>query len=404
MVTRNQNLDQRMNWFDRQFLRAQDFADESDYQVDRLRRHTRTLHTPGVAEGLAVTGQPGDGAITVGPGTAVDDQGREIVLLSSLTKLALPSSATAELYICYSEAQTSPSQDPGVTGYTRVSEIPQFIFRETAPGKQPVPGSGVLLAALSLKGGSLTSAPDVSGQTRAGAAVGDVGAFSVTLKAVGQPASAWPRLTASGPNQVAVAGDLRLTGQGGASGALTLPGPLTLNDVTFTAPGQNKLQVGGDLTVMAAGSSKGNLSLNGTLILQGGLQFGTAAAVTAISRDTSLSQNRDTAVPTEAAVKSYVDHRLGVQIGRLRFHNIVAGAAWQRQTIQFNPRFAASPQIFVAAFCAEGFSSTAAGYDSGIENVSGTQADITCACSAGTVAQLGLAWLAFGPIAELAIS
>src|SRR5689334_4055098 len=118
MVTRNQNLDQRMNWFDRQFLRAQDFADESDYQVDRLRRHLRALHTPGIAEGLVVRGQPGDSSVTVDPGTAIDDQGREIVLLTTPPPLTLPSFSSAELYVCYTEAQTGPSQDPGVTGYT----------------------------------------------------------------------------------------------------------------------------------------------------------------------------------------------------------------------------------------------------------------------------------------------
>src|SRR5215472_2703107 len=120
MVTRNQHLDQRMNWFDRQFLRAQDFADESDYHVDRLRRHLRTLHTPGVAEGLVVRGQPGDSAVTVDPGTAIDDQGREIVLITQSPPQNLPSAATAaELYMSYTEAQAGPSQDPGISGYTR---------------------------------------------------------------------------------------------------------------------------------------------------------------------------------------------------------------------------------------------------------------------------------------------
>ncbi len=348
MVTRNQHLDQRMNWFDRQFLRAQDFADESDYQVDRQRRHLRTLHTPGVAEGLVVRGQPGDAAVTVDPGTAIDDQGREIVLISQSPAQSLPAAATAaELYVSYTEAQTAPSQDPGISGYTRISEIPQFTFRQTAPTSQPVPASGVLLATVAISSGQLSSAPDISGQIKAGATVGDVTAFSVTLKRVGQPASAWPRLTASGPNQVSLAGDLRLTSQGTAPGALGLPGPLTLNDVALTAPGQNRLSVAGDLSLTSQGSAQGGLSLPGPLtfgggpqlassgpnqltlngdlrlarqgsasggltvpgsiLLSGGLQFGSDAPVTAISRDGSLSGNRSNAVPTEAAVKSYAD-------------------------------------------------------------------------------------------------
>jgi len=68
MVSRNRNLDKRPNWFDRQFVRAQDFADGDDYALDRRRRHTRLLHTPGVAEGLRVTGAAGDSAV---PGLTV---------------------------------------------------------------------------------------------------------------------------------------------------------------------------------------------------------------------------------------------------------------------------------------------------------------------------------------------
>jgi H-type lectin domain len=456
MVTRNQHLDQRMNWFDRQFLRAQDFADESDYQVDRLRRHLRALHTPGIAEGLGVSGQPGDGSVTVGPGTAIDDQGREIVLITAPQALALPSSSTScELYVSYAEAPTGPSQDPGVTGYTRITEAPQFSFRETAPGSQPVPQSGVLLAALSLKGGLLNTAPDVSGQVKAGAAVGDVAAFSVTLKRVGQPASAWPRLTASGPSQLSLAGDLRLTSQGSAPGQLTMPGPLTLNDVTLSGPGQQvlalagdmklssqgsargalsvagpltlgggpqltgasnyQLTLAGDLTLAGQGPARGMLTLPGLLTVNGGLRFGTDAPISAVSRDAGLSAARDTAVPTEAAVKAYVDHQVGFQLGSVYFHNVVAGQDWQRNTPVFPQPFARPPKVFIATICAEWPARSggttgplgvlvqptepAFGYDMRTENVTPTQFDIRVASSSGTVAQLGVAWLAFGQLA-----
>lgn len=401
MVTRNQHLSQHMNWFDRQFLRAQDFADESDYQVDRLRRHLRTLHTPGIAEGLVVRGQPGDGAVTVDPGTAVDDKGREIVLLTASSPLPLPSSTTAELYVSYTEAQTDQSQDPGITGYTRITEIPRFDFRETAPGSAPIPADGVLLAQLTLVSGQLTAQPDNTVQTTAGAAVGDIAAFSVTLKRVGQPSAAWPRITASGPSQLSLAGDLRLTGQGSATGSLTVPGSLMLGSgVKLATSGVNNLlTVAGDVLLLAQGTATGALALQGPLTLGGSLRFGTDAPITAISSDPALAAARDTAVPTEAAVKSYVDHRLGIQTGQVRYTNIVAGAAWQRQTVRFQPTFAAAPQVYIAANCAEAYLSSSAGYDSKVENVTTTQADITVASSSGTVGQVSIAWLAFGPLA-----
>jgi hypothetical protein len=400
MVTRNQHLNQHMNWFDRQFLRAQDFADESDYQVDRLRRHLWTLHTPGIAEGLIVRGQPGDGAVTVDPGTAIDDKGREIVLLTASAPLTLPSSTKAELYVSYTEAQTDQSQDPGITGYTRITEIPRFDFRETAPGSAPIPADGVLLAQLALASGQLTAQPDNTVQTKAGAAVGDVTAFSVTLRRVGQPSTAWPRLTASGPSQLSLAGDLRLASQGSATGALTVPGALTLGSgVQLTGTGTNQLSLAGDLLLSSQGTATGALTVPGLLGLGGGLRFGTDAPITAISRDPKLAAARDNAVPTEAAVKSYADHMLGIQTGQLFFSNVAGGGGWPTQTVHFQPTFAISPQVFVAVNLAEGVPASPGGWDVNVQNVTPTQADVRCGSSSGTITAVRVAWLAFGPLA-----
>jgi hypothetical protein len=226
MGTRNQHLDQRMNWFDRQFLRAQDFADESDYHVDRLRRHLRLLHTPGVGEGLMVRGSVDATSVTVDAGTALDDQGREIVLLTSTGAIDLPADQTAaDLYVGYGEAEAEQSQDPGIVGNTRIKETPQFSLRA---GGDPVPGSGVLLARLALADGKLTTEPDNTVRTMAGAAIGDVSVFSLTLRPVGQPSTVWPRLTASGANQVSLAGDLNVHGSATVDGLLTAPAGVQL--------------------------------------------------------------------------------------------------------------------------------------------------------------------------------
>jgi hypothetical protein len=47
--------------------------------------HNQSLHQPGIGNGFAVTGKKGDREVTVGPGYAIDDLGREIVLTSSRT-------------------------------------------------------------------------------------------------------------------------------------------------------------------------------------------------------------------------------------------------------------------------------------------------------------------------------
>src|SRR5207244_9117084 len=95
------DVTKRMKYFDRQFLRASDFQVEQAYHMDRHRRHTQLLHQPGVAKDLDVTGTADPTMVTVSPGTAIDSEGREIVVLVSQTKrVSVPAGTTrAEIYI-----------------------------------------------------------------------------------------------------------------------------------------------------------------------------------------------------------------------------------------------------------------------------------------------------------------
>jgi len=211
MVTRNRDLTKRMNWFDRQFLRAQDLADEQDYQLDRLRRHNRLLVTPGVAEGLSVNGTAGATSLTVTPGTAVDALGREIVVPAPLSLSSLPGAPTTkvEIYILYQESETDPSTDPGVTGNTRIAESPGLLVRRTQPAADPLPTNGVLLAEVTLDGAGHISGiagnPNNDVRLHAAAVVdNDIAVNSLTLKLKGVPSNQWPKLSCSGPNQAAL--------------------------------------------------------------------------------------------------------------------------------------------------------------------------------------------------------
>src|SRR5262245_60578915 len=113
MVERNRDVSKRLNFADRQFLRAQDFIDEQDYHLHRHRRHNRLLHTQGVSEGLEVS-RSGAETVQVSAGTALDDHGREIVLLTP-QQVPMPASVTGpvDLYMLYGEQATDPSPDPG---------------------------------------------------------------------------------------------------------------------------------------------------------------------------------------------------------------------------------------------------------------------------------------------------
>ncbi len=198
------DITKRMNYFDRQFLRALDFQDEQAYYLDRRWRHNRLLHTPGVAEGLEVSGSTGDTEVTVAPGTAIAPgtalypPGREIVLATARTvNMSGAPDGTVEIYIAYSEIETDPSTDPGITGNTRVTEGATFFI---VPDN-PLPADGVLLASVSVSSGALEADPDNSVRTPAAAVVdNDIAVDSLSLKCENLDSTQWPKLNCDGVN------------------------------------------------------------------------------------------------------------------------------------------------------------------------------------------------------------
>jgi hypothetical protein len=69
---------QRVNFFDKQFLRVDEFRDEQLYQLEARRRHNVGQHSWGIVAGLEITQE--EGALVVRPGMAIDGYGRELLL------------------------------------------------------------------------------------------------------------------------------------------------------------------------------------------------------------------------------------------------------------------------------------------------------------------------------------
>jgi hypothetical protein len=72
---------EKVRFFNRQLLTAEDMITERDYFLQKLRRHNRFLHGWGVVCGLTVTAAPTDGAnwrVQVGSGYALGPYGDEI--------------------------------------------------------------------------------------------------------------------------------------------------------------------------------------------------------------------------------------------------------------------------------------------------------------------------------------
>ncbi|HEX7317549.1 MAG TPA: hypothetical protein VF297_26850 [Pyrinomonadaceae bacterium] len=68
----------RVNFFDRQFLRVNEFRDEQLYQLAARRLHNVAQHYWGIVTGLEIALE--EGALVVRPGMAVDGYGRELLL------------------------------------------------------------------------------------------------------------------------------------------------------------------------------------------------------------------------------------------------------------------------------------------------------------------------------------
>lgn len=137
---------ERVNYFDRQFLRVEDFADEQSYQIAMRRRHNISHHTWGIVEGL----EPKfiDGGLYVSPGLAVDGFGRELIVetVQALSTRFFADLNTHEIqiWIDYSTADTMPSpkgfapfKAEGEGPFYRVSEKAQIRLSKPAPASKP---------------------------------------------------------------------------------------------------------------------------------------------------------------------------------------------------------------------------------------------------------------------------
>ncbi len=140
----------RLNYFTHQFLREQDFKDEQDYHVEMRRRHNRLFHSWGIVEGLEVH-RKGEHEITINPGIAIDGQGREIVLLSSVTRDLSSFNRDTHTFVTIGYRESWEESDHhtagGVEGYTRVTESPDISEKKHQP---PTDGSVVVLARVHL--------------------------------------------------------------------------------------------------------------------------------------------------------------------------------------------------------------------------------------------------------------
>jgi hypothetical protein len=71
---------ERLQSFNGQRLFASDLQGLEAFNREMRWLHNESLHQPGIGNGFAVAGKKGDREVTIGPGYAIDAEGREIVL------------------------------------------------------------------------------------------------------------------------------------------------------------------------------------------------------------------------------------------------------------------------------------------------------------------------------------
>jgi hypothetical protein len=137
----------RLNYYNHQFLEEPDFREEQQYHLEMRRRHNRSLHIWGVAEGLEVK-KSGNREITVEPGFALDREGRELVVIKPLAWDVGSTERHKQLhvFIGYKEhfEDTDRRIHGGVEGYNRITEFAEV----SATHEAEKSGPGVLLAIL----------------------------------------------------------------------------------------------------------------------------------------------------------------------------------------------------------------------------------------------------------------
>jgi hypothetical protein len=107
---------ERVHYYQRQFLGAEDFNAEQAYHRDMRRRHNLAQHTWGIVAGLELQaqhqqGDPSARDIFIQPGFAVDGFGREIVVLHAQPLdpqlfAAFTGTRTLTVWLTYAEAMT----------------------------------------------------------------------------------------------------------------------------------------------------------------------------------------------------------------------------------------------------------------------------------------------------------
>jgi hypothetical protein len=254
------DINKRPRYFAGQYLLEDDFELEQDYSRDRLHRYTRSLHVAGIADGLIArliaSSKLNDATlkiVDISAGTAIDPQGRQVVLLESrqvdlskdLVETVKLDDGSYILSISYDEQESDP-QDGNASTNRRILENPVFKLSSSATSDD-----FIAIAKLTIDKGVVSIADD-SNSVR---------------KYTGL------RLPSSSDNPPM----LRSGGDDLASNLAVLNGSLSVTDKVGigTATPTEKLEISGGNLKVSGNISATSANLDGNLSVTGNVGIGT---------------------------------------------------------------------------------------------------------------------------------
>jgi hypothetical protein len=174
---------ERVRYFDYQFLTAKDFTDEQNYHIQMRELQNKYMFSPGIVDGLTVRIGSDQRSLTVGPGMAIDEQGRAIIVSEPLTHPFPPNTRPDYVYLTLTTSEQKDErgqtvrivQGPQVTtdgsaGAIRLARLTWTgggIIGDCDPAAgQKASSKGVDLASFMQKtGGTVTGRLNVGGET-----------------------------------------------------------------------------------------------------------------------------------------------------------------------------------------------------------------------------------------------
>lgn len=137
-----------VNYYAGQQLRVDDFKDEQSYLIEMRWLHNRSLHTWGISKGLEVN-QVDQRQVKINPGIAIDNYGRELVLLKEtvidvVAKAPLSTSDIFYLTISYPTDSTYSNKCSSRTVVTPLLDVSEKMTSEISTGEK------ILLARLTI--------------------------------------------------------------------------------------------------------------------------------------------------------------------------------------------------------------------------------------------------------------